>query len=103
MFMLFVTNFNVYFCPLVCACLCLTDILLPFTPVQYLFTIFFVASLLVLKLFLFSLLYSGLAGNVDMAAVPAHLKCALSNTLLREAVTLPCCSQVCFFCLCLFI
>ena len=35
-----------------------------------------------------------------MAAVPAHLKCALSNTLLREAVTLPCCNQVQFAAIC---
>lgn len=32
--------------------------------------------------------------NIDMNAVPPHLKCALSNTLLKEAVTLPCCNKV---------
>jgi len=58
-----------------------------------------------------SLSHSHVAGNIDMAAVPAHLKCALSNTLLKEAVTLPCCNRVrppllsyfCFFFLSLFV
>jgi hypothetical protein len=29
-----------------------------------------------------------------MSRVPANLKCALTHTLLKEAVTLPCCNQV---------
>jgi hypothetical protein len=32
--------------------------------------------------------------NLDMEQVPAHLKCPLSNTLLKEAVSLPCCNRV---------
>jgi hypothetical protein len=33
-------------------------------------------------------------GRSDMDEVPEYLKCPLSNTLLREAVCLPCCKQV---------
>lgn len=29
-----------------------------------------------------------------MTQVPSDLKCPLSNTLLREAVSLPCCSKI---------
>jgi hypothetical protein len=36
--------------------------------------------------------------GLDMAQVPAHLKCPVTNTLLREAVELPCCGQVCMRC-----
>ncbi len=31
--------------------------------------------------------------TMDMKDVPAHLKCALSDTFLREAVCLPCCGR----------
>jgi hypothetical protein len=32
--------------------------------------------------------------NIDMSEVPDNLKCALSSTFLREAVTLHCCQKV---------
>ena len=31
--------------------------------------------------------------NIDMKDVPEYLKCPISNTFLREAVSLPCCKQ----------
>lgn len=31
--------------------------------------------------------------NIDMKDVPEYLKCPISNTFLKEAVSLPCCKQ----------
>lgn len=47
-------------------------------------------------LFLLSLNYSEAvkAANIELSTAPAELKCELSHTLLREAVSMPCCNRL---------
>lgn len=34
------------------------------------------------------------AANIELSSAPAELKCELSHTLLREAVSMPCCNRL---------